>query len=140
MDETQLADLREAFLTAPESAATRTLAIALSAVLVIAVLWLVRRRKLREEYTPIWLLVAFAMLAVSLELELLRQLTRMIGAWTPSATLFFLGELFLLGICLNFAVRLSQMGAQIRTLSQEVALLREAAERPVGAPERRDPA
>ena len=54
---------------------------------------------------------------------LLQSITRLIGAWTPSSTLFFLGEACLVVLCLNFAVRLSRAGVQIRTLGQEVAIL-----------------
>jgi len=49
---------------------------------------------------------------------------RAIGAWAPSSTLFFLGEIFLLAICLNFAVRLSRASVQLKNLGQEVAILR----------------
>ncbi len=116
--------LREAFLNAPESWATRLIAIVLSAVMACVVLWLVRRGSLREEYTPIWIGVALALLVVSIEIDILHWLTRTIGAWTPSSTIFFLGEVFLVVICLNFAVRLSRMSLQVKTLSQEVTLLR----------------
>jgi Tfp pilus assembly protein PilO len=68
--------------------------------------------------------VALGLLVISLDLDLLRFVTRAIGAWTASSTLFFLGEVFLLIICLNFAVRLSQASLQIKTLGQELALLR----------------
>ena len=88
------------------------------------VLWLVRRRTLRAEYTPIWMGVALAILIASLDLDMLRLVAQAIGAWSISSTLFFLGELFLLGICLNYAVRISQAGAKITELAQEVALLR----------------
>jgi hypothetical protein len=77
-----------------------------------------------REGTPIWLGVAAAFLLVSLRFDLLRSLTRAIGAWTPSSTLFFLGELFLLAICLNFAVRLSRASVQLKNLGQELAILR----------------
>ncbi len=125
MDETvTLARLRELFLASPDLEAARGLALAISAVLFAAVLWLVRRRKLREEYTPIWVAVSAALVFVSLRLDLLRELTRALGAWTPSSTLFFLGELFLVAICLNYAVRLSRAGLQIKNLAQEIAILR----------------
>jgi hypothetical protein len=100
------------------------MAVALSAALVVVVLWLVRGRKLRAEYTPIWMAVALGIFGVSLDLDLLRVLTRALGAWTTSSTLFFLGQMFLLVICLNYAVRLSRTGVQIKNLAQEVALLR----------------
>ena len=44
--------------------------------------------------------------------------------WTLSSVIFFLGEVFLVAVCLNYAVRLSQAGVQIKNLAQEVALLR----------------
>ena len=87
-------------------------------------LWLVRRRSLREEYTPIWMGVAAALLVVSLRLDLLHALTRATGAWTSSSLVFFMGEVFLVAICLNYAVRLSRAGLQIKNLAQEQALLR----------------
>jgi len=119
----RLEDLRELFLSAPESAVAQTLAIVLSLGLVGLVLWLVRRRTLRAEYTPIWVAVALGLFVVSMDLDLLRLFARALGAWTIASTLFFLGEFFLLAICLNYAVRLSQMGVQIRTMAQEIALL-----------------
>jgi hypothetical protein len=125
--------LRELFLSAEESRAARVLAIVGSLVLAGVVLRLVRRRSLREEYTPIWLAVAAGLLAVSLSPALLRVLTRALGAWTPASALFFLGELFLLAICLNFAVRLSRMGIQLKNLGQELALLRARLEERGGA-------
>jgi hypothetical protein len=125
MDRTvTLAQLRELFLASPDLEAARGMALAVSALLFAVVLWLVRRRKLREEYTPIWVAVSAGLVFVSLRLDLLRELTRALGAWTPSSTLFFLGELFLIAICLNYAVRLSRAGVQIKNLAQEVAILR----------------
>jgi hypothetical protein len=123
-DAERLAELRELFLAAPESGAARLLALVLSFGLVCIVLWLVRRRTLRAEYTPIWMAVAFGLFVVGLNLDVLRGIGRILGAWTISSTVFFLGEFFLLAICLNYAVRLSQAGTQIRRLAQELALLR----------------
>lgn len=119
-----LEQLREMMLSAQESQAPRVVAVLVSVLLAAVVLHLVRRRALREEYTPIWLAVSAGLLLVSLRFDLLQSLTRAIGAWAPSSTLFFLGELFLLAICLNFAVRLSRASVQLKNLGQEVAILR----------------
>jgi len=116
--------LREVLLEAPESIATRVLAVVLSTGLLVVILLLVRRRKLREEYTPIWVLVSVVITIVSLRFDLLRGVTRAIGAWTPSSTLFFLGEVFLVLVALNYAVRLSRYGTQLKNLAQESAVLR----------------
>ena len=117
-------ELRELFLAVSDPSTARALALASSLSLVAAVLWLVRRRSLLEEYTPIWMGVAAALLVLSLRLDLLHVLTRATGAWTSSSLVFFLGEVFLVAICLNYAVRLSRAGLQIKNLAQEQALLR----------------
>jgi len=131
-------ELREIFLAAADPSTARAIALASSLSLVAAVLWLVRRRSLREEYTPIWMGIAAALLILSLRLDLLHALTRATGAWTPSSLVFFLGEVFLVAICLNYAVRLSRAGLQIKNLAQELALVRARVDA-LEAPGRRSP-
>ena len=92
----RLAELRELFMSAPEAASTRAVALIGSLLLVAFVLWLVRRRTLREEYTPIWLAIAVGVAALSVVNPLLHWLTRAIGAWTPSSALFFFGQVMVL--------------------------------------------
>jgi hypothetical protein len=123
-NEQRLLELRELFLSAPESAVTRALGIALSLALVGIVLWLVKRRSLREEYTPIWLAAAVAVLCVSVSAPLMKWIMHAVGAWTASSVLFFFGEIFLVAICLNYAVRLSRITLQLKNLTQELAILR----------------
>jgi hypothetical protein len=93
-------------------------------VFLVAVLDLVRRGKLREEYTPIWTVVGVGIVVLSVWFGAIRFITRAVGAWTPSSTLFFFGEIFLLVLCLNYAVRLSALTLQVKLLAQELALLR----------------
>jgi hypothetical protein len=116
--------LRRFALDQPESGATRLLALLISAGFLVAVLRLVLRGKLREEYTPIWTTVALGIMLLSVWFDLLRMITRIVGAWTPSSTLFFFGEMFLLVLCLNYAVRLSTLSTQVTLLAQEVSMLR----------------
>ncbi len=129
-------DLREIFLATSNPGSARVLAITCSLLLITAVLWLVRRRRLREEYTPIWLGVAVALVVISLRLDWLIVLTRAIGAWSSSSVVFFLGEVFLVAVCLNYAVRLSRAGLQIKNLAQEIALLGARLDRLDPAPRR----
>ncbi len=135
----ELDQLRDLFLRAPESRATGILAIFLSSVLLITVLYQVRHRRLREEYTPIWVALALITTLISLRLDLLRVVTSAIGAWTPSSTLFFLGELFLVWICLNYAIRLSRHTTQLKNLAQETAILRARLEELAGETATRPP-
>lgn len=120
----QIEQLRELFLSAPEATSTRVLAAVIGIVVVALILWLVRTRRLREEFTPIWVAGALGLALVSLSFNALRLLTTAIGAWTPSATIFFLGLSFLGVVCLAYAVRLSRLVIDVKNLAQEVALLR----------------
>ncbi len=129
----ELDRIRGLFLNAPESDATRLLAVAGSLFLIAVVLWLVRRRALREEHTPIWIVISSGLALVSVAPGLLKTITRLIGAWTPSSTLFFLGEVCLVLLCLSFAIRLSKMSGQLKELGQEVAILRVSLEAEPGA-------
>jgi len=107
----------------------RLFAVAASFLLVAVVLWLVRRRSLQEEYTPIWMVVAFGLLVGSVRMDWLRAVTQAMGAWTTSSAVFFLGELFLVAICLNYAVRLSRSSLRLKNLAQQTALLQAQVDR-----------
>ncbi len=119
-----LNELRALMMSAPESTTSRILAIILSLSLLLIVLRLVRHRRLREEYTPVWVAATVGIATVSIVPGALRLVTRLLGAWTPSSAVFFLGLVFLTAICLNYAVRLSRSSTQIKNLAQEIALLR----------------
>ncbi len=103
---------------------TRIVAVVAAAVLFGAVLEAVRRRKLREEYTPIWLTAGGAILVLALSFDTLIWLTNLIGAWAPSSTVFFLGLVFLTAISLGYAIRLSALADQVKVLAQELAILK----------------
>jgi hypothetical protein len=121
--------LRRLAIEQPEPASTRIVALLVGLGFLFAVLNLVRRGKLQEEYTPIWTVVAVAIVVLSVWFDGVRLVTRAVGAWTPSSTLFFFGEVFLLVVCLNYAVRLSGLSLRVKQLTQEVSILRAELER-----------
>ena len=93
------------------------------AVLLI-IIELVRRRKLREEYSWFWLLTGVMLFFVVLKYDFLMWLTRLVGARIPTSALFFFGLLFVIILCLQYAVRISTLDGKVRTLTQEVTLLK----------------
>lgn len=134
-----LDELRTLFLEAEESAATRALALGLSVALLAVVLLLVRRRRLREEFTPLWVAVALSVVVVSLNFDLLRWVARLIGAWAVSSVLFFLALVFLVVFALHTSVKLSRQNQQIKSLTQEIAMLRARLEEPRDAASSEEP-
>ncbi|HYC54145.1 MAG TPA: DUF2304 domain-containing protein [Candidatus Binatia bacterium] len=119
--------LRLLFEQQANSSSARVVAFVGSLVLAGTILELVRRRRLREEFTPLWMTAAIAILVLGSYYPSLVAVTRLLGAWTPSSTVFFLGLVFLTGISLSYAVRLSKLSTQMKVLAQEVALLKSAA-------------
>lgn len=118
------ATLREIFLQEQVATSTRVVALVAATALFTAVLEAVRRRKLLEELTPVWMSCALAILVLSFSFDLLVAITDLIGAWTPSSTVFFLGLAFLMAISLGYAVRISTLSNRVKVLAQELAILR----------------
>ena len=101
----------------------RILTIGGALVILLLVVDLVRRRKLKEEYSVLWVLTAFATLVISIWFSLLRGVTDAIGAISPVSTLFFFGLLFCIVLLLHFSVRISALERRLTTLVQEVGLM-----------------
>jgi hypothetical protein len=98
-------------------------AVAVSAALLLSVLELVRRRKLREEYSFIWIGCAAALLVLSLWRDLLHIAARTLGIYYPPALLLLLLILFVFVASLYFSVVVSRQRQEIETLIEELALL-----------------
>lgn len=104
-------------------------AIALAAGILLLVLELVRRRKLREEYSWLWVVTAIGLIALALDGTLLEHASGWIGAATSTSTLFFGAIVFLLLVALQFSVHLSKLAHRQKALAQRLALLEEEVER-----------
>lgn len=87
------------------------------------VLELVRRRRLREEYSWLWLLTAGAMVVLAVWYRLLVAITHIVGAVTPLNTLLLCAVLFLFTIAVHYSVIISRLTTQVKNLAQELALL-----------------
>lgn len=110
------------------TSSTRVVAVVSAGLLFAVVLECVRRRKLLEEFTPIWVTCAAAILMLAFSFDALIWITDLIGAWTPSSTVFFFGLAFLMAISLGYAIRLSTLSSQVKVLAQELALMKAATE------------
>ena len=103
-------------------------AIIISLTLLIFIIELVRRKKLREEYSWLWLLTGAMILILALWYDLLQGITHLIGAGLPTSTLFFLGLVFLILIAVQFSVKVSELNNQVKNLAQENGLLKNRVE------------
>lgn len=93
-------------------------------VVVVAMVFLLRTRRIREKYAAIWLLVALAVVVLGVFPELAFWLSHLLGVQTP-VNLVFAGGLVVLGaVCLQLSSEVSNLEEETRTLAEEIALLR----------------
>jgi len=94
-------------------------------VLVFAfVVDMVRRRRLREEYSVLWLATSVVMFVLVFRYEWLVALTELIGAGLPTSTLFLGAIIFLMLLSVQFCIKISRLTDQVKNLSQESALMK----------------
>lgn len=98
-------------------------AVAASLLLLAAVGDLVRRRKLTEEHSLIWVAVAAALLLLSLSRDVLHVAARAVGIHYPPALLLLALTAFVCLVSLYFSVVISRQRQQIERLIEELALL-----------------
>lgn len=94
-------------------------------VLLLAVLEMVRRRRLMERYALLWLLSAVVLLALAIWRDALASISHAIGVIYPPNALFFVAIGFILLLLLHFSSAVSRLTNQSQTLAQRQALLEE---------------
>lgn len=90
----------------------------------VFVLELVRQRRLREEYSLLWLATGAVLLLLSLSRPLLDTLAHAIGIFYPPSALFVVALLFILAILMHFSIVITRLTQQNKEIAQQVALLR----------------
>jgi hypothetical protein len=95
---------------------------AVSILLLGIVFELIRRRRLKEEYSLLWLLSGAIILIFSIFPNLLRIISRAMGMFYLTA-LFVISFLFLLLIVLHFSTVISRLSERNKELTQELSIM-----------------
>jgi hypothetical protein len=103
---------------------SQVIALVVAVALAVGVFELVRRRRLSEEYSMLWLVATLGIAALGVWTGLLHTITRLMGALYDTSVVFFFGIMFSLAVSLALCVRLTHITRQTRRLAQEVAVLR----------------
>lgn len=106
----------------------KILAVVGSVSLLMVVVELIRRGRLKERYSLLWLLAGALLLFLSLSRGILDSIARLLGIFYPPSFLFILAFFFLLLITLHFSVVISGLTEKNKKLAQELALLRQEME------------
>jgi hypothetical protein len=101
-----------------------SLAAALAAVfLLLAILELIRSRRLQERYALLWLLTSIVILVLAIWRGLLAWLSDLVGIAYPPSALFILAAFFILLVLLHYSTVISKLSEQNTILAQRLALL-----------------
>ncbi len=92
-------------------------------VMLLGVLELVRRRRLREEYSLLWLVTGLVLILLSVWSAPLDLIAEVTGVFRPTV-LFLVAVGFFLLILLYYSTVLTRLADQNKQLAQEIALLR----------------
>ena len=102
------------------------LAIFASAILLLYILEMVRRRSLRTEYSILWLAGGIIMLVFSLNKGWLEWASNAAGIYYPPSFLFLIGMFFILLILIHFSITISKLYQMNKRMAQELAILKQA--------------
>jgi len=101
--------------------------------LLVGVLELVRRRKLSERYSLLWLAsAAVGLLLLILYKPLFMKLVKWLGVKNPPTLLFIVAFFFLMLIVLHYSLVITKLSARTRELAQKVAMFEETLARGAG--------
>jgi hypothetical protein len=100
------------------------LAVIGSGLLIIFILELIRRKRLKEEFSVLWLGMGIIFLVISLFRKLLDKFSMLVGIGYPPAALFLILIMGLTVILIHFSVAISELKEANKKLAQELGLLR----------------
>ncbi len=90
----------------------------------VFIIELIRRRQLREEYSWLWFATGFVIFVLVIWYDLLREISRLIGAKVVTTTLFLFALLFLILINIHYSIKISALTNQVKDLAQDLAIHR----------------
>ncbi len=96
--------------------------------LLILILELVRRRKLLEQYSAMWLAIGIFSIAFVWIYPIIQEVTQIIGAGQTTSTILFFAFFSLLILNLQLCVKISEFSYNIKDIAQDNALLRKELE------------
>lgn len=100
------------------------LSIVASILVIGLIIHLIRQRKLREEYSIIWLAGSVVLIIFSVWRGLLDIIAQFVGVYYAPAILLLIGIFFAALGFLHFTVVISKQADQNKTMAQEIALLK----------------
>lgn len=102
----------------------RILSIVIACLVLFVVVEMMRRRKLREKYAGVWLIVAIGVVVLAAIPSAAQFLAQLTGVETPSNFVFLLAGVVLALVSLHLSTEVGHLEEEVRTSVEEIALLR----------------
>jgi len=100
------------------------IAILVSLLLLFIVFELIRRRKLKPEYSIFWVLIGIVMLLLSVFKNLLSKLADILGVFPPIFALLLVGFACVVLILLYLSVLVSEFSSEKKEIFKELSILK----------------
>ena len=93
-------------------------------VIALVVVYYIRRWRLREEYSLLWLFLSAALIVLTIDQGVMEWAARRLDVSYSPAVLFFLALAFAAVMLFHYSLEISRLSDQNRMLAQEMSLLR----------------
>lgn len=95
-----------------------------SVIFIASVLFLISRRRLKEEFSILWLFFGFVFLVLSVWRKSLDIIAAFLGIAYPPAAILLILVIAIISILIHFSIAISGLTERVKTLVQEVGLLK----------------
>ncbi len=102
------------------------LSILFSISLLVLIIVLIRRKKIREEYAILWIVIFLAFFILSIFRGLIDSISSLLGIQYQPASLFLILIGFLFLLVFHFSLVISDMKKKINALAMTLAILEES--------------
>jgi len=103
----------------------QTIAIAVSIFFLLLILYLIKNKRIKEEYSLLWIFFSVVFIIFSVWREGLDYIAGFIGIAYPPAALFMVLLMAIFLILIEFSIILSKLSDKNKTLAQEIGILRQ---------------
>ncbi|MFI2855930.1 DUF2304 domain-containing protein [Paenibacillus sp. JSM ZJ436] len=100
------------------------LSVMFSIVFLVMIIELVRRRRLKEQYSLLWILMGFTLFIISVNVQGVERLASFLQIEYAPALLFLFGLLFCFVLILHLTLVITKLSAQVLRLTQEIAIMK----------------
>ena len=103
---------------------TQIFVVVVGITMLLFVLNMVRRKRLREQYSLLWIFAALVLVLCAVFIRAVDRLAHAVGIYYPPAFLFLVAILMVMVLQFHFSTVISNLREQNRGLTQDLGLLK----------------